>query len=515
MAIGSMASGFPAGGRRLSLGVATIMALCLWAAPTSARGWPDVAAHLEDTGGGDRDAAVIAGIERYAMVAAVPGARANAQDWYAFLTGPRGVPPSNVQLLLDERATADDLRAALKQAASQAKRGGRIWFVFIGHGVPSRDGRDGLLVGFDAQQRANLIESRSLPRSEAVALMAEKRGVTGVAVIDACFSGRASDGKPLLSGLQPLVAVREQKDAPPRVAVLTAAAGDQFAGALPGAGRPAFSYLVLGALRGWADADDDGRVSAAEVRDYADRALLATLRDRRQTPDLLGEGRLDLGPSGGEEGPDLRALAAREAVGGGTTFAERGVGGSGGSPAARVEPSRGERSPAKRAKKPRGPLVFEAGAGGAAWFGLDSNKAAETKMSAVASFGWREADLGWLHPWLDVALGYGRVKVVPEEKLNPTGLCAADPTQCAAMESTTKGIFWLQALQEARIPFVAGSPDWTVNAGLGMYIAGDTEAGFLARGGLVLKYVAAHLMMSAGPDTGTSLGAGGGLRFRF
>ena len=498
-----------------NLGFASGMALTalilLVASPSSAQGWPDVAQDLEEAGGGDRDAAVVAGIERYAMVAAVPGARDNAQDWYAYLTGPRGVPASKVQLLLDERATADDIRAALKQAGDQVKRGGRIWFVFIGHGVPSRDGRDGLLVGFDAQQRANLIEARSLPRSEAVRLLAAKKGVTGVAIIDACFSGRATDGKPLLSGLQPLVAVRDPKAAPRRVAVLTAAAGDQFAGALPGERRPAFSYLALGAMRGWADTDEDGRVSAKEVRDYADRALLATLRDRRQTPGLLGEGGLDLGPSGGEEGPDLRALAARDAGPGGETFADRGVKGSRG-----VAPS--PRSPSAegrvKKKKRREPQVFEAGAGGASWFGLDSKRSVEPKLSAVATFGWREADLGWLQPWLNVALGYGSIRVVPEEQLNPSGLCAADPSQCQS-ESSTKGVFWLQALQDVRVPLVSGSSDWSAGAGVGMFIAGDTEAGFLARGGLVLKYVAAHAMVSAGPDSGTSVGLGGGLRFRF
>ena len=503
---------FPGSVSLVSAVALTALLLC-WAEPSAAQAWPDVAADLEEAGGGDRDAAVIAGIERYAMVAEVPGARANAQDWYAYLTGPRGVPASKVQLLLDERATADDIRAALKQAAEQVKRGGRIWFVFIGHGVPSRDGRDGLLVGFDAQQRANLIEARSLPRSEAVELLASKRGVTGVAIIDACFSGRASDGKPLLEGLQPLVAARDPKAAPRRVAVLTAAAGDQFAGALPGERRPAFSYLALGALRGWGDTDEDGRVSAKEVRDYADRALLATLRDRRQTPGLLGDGGLDLGFSGGEEGPDLRALAAREAAPGGETFAERGVRSSKGvAPAPRAPSS--EESRATKKKKRMGPQVFEVGVAGASWSGLDSKRSAEPKLSAVAAFGWREADLGWLQPWLDVALGYGQMRVVPEEQLNPSGLCAADPSQCDS-ESSTKGTFWLQAVQDLRVPFVPGSPDWTVNVGAGLYIAGDTEAGFLARGGAVLKYVAAHVMMATGPETGTSVGFGGGLRFRF
>jgi hypothetical protein len=47
--------------------------------------------------------------------------------------------------------------------------------------------------------------------------------------------------------------------------VLSAGKGDQFAGPLPGLGRPAFSWLVLGALRGWGDADRDGTVTAREA----------------------------------------------------------------------------------------------------------------------------------------------------------------------------------------------------------------------------------------------------------
>ena len=113
---------FPGSVSLVSAVALTALLLC-WAEPSAAQAWPDVAADLEEAGGGDRDAAVIAGIERYAMVAEVPGARANAQDWYAYLTGPRGVPASKVQLLLDERATADDIRAALKQAAEQWRAG--------------------------------------------------------------------------------------------------------------------------------------------------------------------------------------------------------------------------------------------------------------------------------------------------------------------------------------------------------------------------------------------------------
>ena len=85
----------------------------------------------------------------------------------------------------------------------------------------------------------------------------------------------------------------------PRTTLFTAARNDEFAGPLPGADRPAFSYLALGGLRGWADEDDNGRVTAGELHTYVRTALQALVRDRRQglppgpvvleSPDPLGE----------------------------------------------------------------------------------------------------------------------------------------------------------------------------------------------------------------------------------
>lgn len=124
-----------------------------------------------------------------------------------------------------------------------------------------------------------------------------------VAVVDACFSGRTSSGVPLVEGLHPLVAV---SDAPARnTASFLAAASDQVAGPLPGANRPAFSYLMLGALRGWADFNGDGDVAASEVHRYTQSVLQAVLRDRDQTPQLRVDADIVLARGVSERGPDI------------------------------------------------------------------------------------------------------------------------------------------------------------------------------------------------------------------
>src|ERR1022692_4075607 len=128
--------------------------------------WPDLSAAPKAVGGGEKDAAVIVGVENYAYVEHVPGAKQNANDWQAYLTGTLKVPADRVVLLLDNEADVEDIRSAAIDKAAQVEPGGTLWFVFIGHGAPSKDGKDGLLVGTDAQQRATSVYSRSLSRNE-------------------------------------------------------------------------------------------------------------------------------------------------------------------------------------------------------------------------------------------------------------------------------------------------------------------------------------------------------------
>ena len=124
-------------------------------------------------------------------------------------------------------------------------------------------------------------------------------------ILDACFSGQTSSG-PLVPGLQPLVPVAATS--PRRAVLLTAASQGQYAGPLPGLDRPAFSYLVLGALRGWADADRDRSVSAGEAYDYTTKVLASFVRDRVQRPTLAGAANSVVSRVGVERGPDLDAL---------------------------------------------------------------------------------------------------------------------------------------------------------------------------------------------------------------
>ncbi len=282
----------------------------VWAEPAESV-WPEMSAAARQIGGGEKDVAVIVAIEKYAFVPSIPGARRNAKAWYDYFAKTRKARIENLTFVADADAALEGIRDAATKAARDVREGGCLWFVFIGHGAPSKDGKDGALIGVDAQQRANSIYARSLPLKELLAILQNSKAAGIRVIIDACFSGRTRTGDAIVPSLQPLVVTQAGPRDDPRTVLLTAARSDQYAGPLPGAVRPAYSYLLLGALRGWADTGGEGRLTAENVHRYAAGALQALLSDRNQTPTLLGDGSIVMAASPREAGPDLSAIAKR------------------------------------------------------------------------------------------------------------------------------------------------------------------------------------------------------------
>ena len=292
-------------------------ALGLFGAPgaQAADGWPALeASAAKRVGGGEQDAAVIVAIGDYVWLPDVPGAVENGLAWEKYLSDTRGVP--SVRLLRNQKGTKEYIEKALDEAAKDVGPNGTLWFVFIGHGAASADRADGVLVGSDAQQEFSAFYPRAMPRADVVKRLAG-RGKQRVLVLDACFSGRTATGESILGDKQPIVPV--SLSALPQAVVLSAAGADEMAGGLPESQRPrpAFSYLVLGALRGWGDgadgSDPDGVVDANEAVAYARKALRRLDATREQTPEASGSAAL--AKSAGEKGPDLGAMLAGSSAG--------------------------------------------------------------------------------------------------------------------------------------------------------------------------------------------------------
>ena len=280
------------------------------ASPSAAASWPRLADEFPKGAGsaaGAKDAALVVGIEDYAFVGDIRGARQNAEDWWSYFRKSRGIPRDGARILRDQEGTREKILREAKEVASKIKDGGTLWFIFIGHGVASGDGEEGMLVGADAQGEADSLDARSIRQSELEGIFRHSKASKVMMVIDSCFSGRTPDGKSLAPGLQALVR-RSQTQVDQRIVRMSAGKSDQFAGPLPGGDRPAFSYLMLGAMLGWGDADHNGVVTAREAVDYTADVLDSLERTRRQTPELIAADldlALPLSSGAKATGPDI------------------------------------------------------------------------------------------------------------------------------------------------------------------------------------------------------------------
>ncbi len=272
--------------------------------------WPEFTA-LPDTTMGARDAAIVVGVERYQHYSNLRGAADAARQWSRWLRDTHGVLPDRLELLTDDAASCADIRRGAQAAASKVSDGGILWVVFIGRGALAASGADALLLCANADPGAEAAEAMGLGLAslmEAIAQGAQKRSLL---VLDTAFVPATSLPGAVLEPtvLQPGPVFQARGSA---TALLASNTGRPLP-SLPELRQPAFSYLLLGALRGWADADDNKRVTAGEALDYVRQAVAVFHDDHYDTPAGWGtlEG-LNLSEAG-EFAPDMAEVVWRAA----------------------------------------------------------------------------------------------------------------------------------------------------------------------------------------------------------
>ena len=130
--------------------------------------WPDLSKKVPTAlkSGRSKDHALVIAVEDYVFVSDIPGAQQNGTDWYLWLTESQRIRPQNIQFLRDKKASRENVLDMAGKIGKKSKPGEKIWFVFVGHGAPSKDGKEGLLLGVDVQQDAKSIYARGVLQSE-------------------------------------------------------------------------------------------------------------------------------------------------------------------------------------------------------------------------------------------------------------------------------------------------------------------------------------------------------------
>ncbi len=292
------------------IGVVAIVGLMIPSLAMADAGYPSVGTPLNAERTGSSDVAIVVGVENYPWLPDVNGVLDTVRDWEIFFESGLGVP--TIYTLVENQATREGMERFVDQAIEDIDPGATVWFVFVGHGAPDADEGDGLLVGVDAQADFDSLKSRSLRRSDLVARLERGRQEQTVMVLDACFTGESSGGEALVPGAQPVLPTTSAPRVGQKTVILSAAGAGEIAGPLPGMERPAFSYFLLGAMRGWA-VDDGEEVSASQAISYT-RSKIRMVRDRRQTPEAFGADDLVLvrGVSEPDPFPNWRGLSPAE-----------------------------------------------------------------------------------------------------------------------------------------------------------------------------------------------------------
>jgi hypothetical protein len=175
----------------------------------------------------------VVAVERRGAHPHLAGVRVSGEDWVRFFPNVLGVPSERVTALFDAAATRSTISSALRATVTRVAPGGRLWFVAIGYAVVDE---------------ADIASAAAATPAQVIS------------VLDVVPESAAALARPATSPTRP--------GALPPITFSLASPIP-----LPGASRPALSYLLMGALRGWGDRDHDGRVTAWETAAYVDITL--------------------------------------------------------------------------------------------------------------------------------------------------------------------------------------------------------------------------------------------------
>ena len=199
-----------------------------------------------------------------------------------------------------ENVTPAEIQSSLKRLRWRTRRGGTVWVYYVGHGFVDKDG-ERLLVGVDAKSAT--VEDEAIRITDLI-LDIKRKGKAKdlVFIADADFGGIGRDGLPVyVDRVPPRPNPTVTSD--PNIHIWLSDESTQTAPIFPQAQHGIFSYLMLGALRGWSDGiltgNQDGAITLAEAQAYVVRtapALGVRLNPTMTNEKEAGEWEMRSGP---------------------------------------------------------------------------------------------------------------------------------------------------------------------------------------------------------------------------
>ncbi|MDA7807800.1 caspase family protein [Candidatus Pelagibacter sp.] len=237
--------------------------------------------------------AIIIGIEKYENLTNLDAKYANrdAQAFRTYATRALGIKPSNIKMLIDDKATRSQALKAFKLWLPKiAGKGGKdIHIFFAGHGLASDNGEDLYILPQDGE--SSLLEDTAISRVELISLINKVNPKSVTMFFDTCYSGQTRDERMLVASLRPIRIVADEQETPDNFTIFTASNYDQTSGSIEEAKHGMFSYYLMKGLEGKADDNKDKKITNGELIAYLKDNVSeeAFTQNREQDPMLSGD----------------------------------------------------------------------------------------------------------------------------------------------------------------------------------------------------------------------------------
>lgn len=187
----------------------------------------------------------VVGLENYKYTDAIVYAKRSAQMFAKVAQKTLGVPRQNSYELIDEGATAAEIKNKMKMMLRNVKAGDTIYFYYNGHGVPAVNKQNEAFI-LSADMMPDFVgDEPAFMMKQIYKELSDSKASRIVAVIDSCFSG-STDGKSIHKGVAAGVLKPKSIDFDKtKMVVLTAGRDTQYSNAYIQKAHRMFSYFIM------------------------------------------------------------------------------------------------------------------------------------------------------------------------------------------------------------------------------------------------------------------------------
>ena len=212
--------------------------------------------------------AIVIGIEQYRQkLPKADFATQDAKTMTEYLTKVMGYPEENVVTLMNDRASLTDfIKYFEKWLPNNVEKDSSVFIYYSGHGAPNTKTGDAYLVPYDGDP--SFIDQTGYSLKRLYDSLGKLQAKEIIVALDSCFSG-AGGRSVLAKGARPLVMNLESSFIlSQKIAVLSAASGEQISSTYEEKGHGLFTYFMLKGIKGEGDANGDGKVEIGELFEY-------------------------------------------------------------------------------------------------------------------------------------------------------------------------------------------------------------------------------------------------------